>query len=63
LQGTVKWLNSDKGFGYITEEDGVDVFAHFSQINLIGINHLKKGKRFPIMLPNGQKDLKQKISL
>lgn len=32
MKGTVKWFNAEKGYGFITTEDGVDVFAHFSQI-------------------------------
>jgi len=32
MKGTVKWFNKEKGFGFITGEDGKDVFAHFSQI-------------------------------
>ncbi len=32
MKGTVKWFNEEKGFGFITTEDGNDVFAHFSQI-------------------------------
>jgi CspA family cold shock protein len=34
MKGTVKWFNEEKGFGFITGEDGKDVFAHFSQINI-----------------------------
>ena len=46
MNGTVKWFNAEKGFGFITGEDGTDVFAHFSQINQMVTNHLKKVKKF-----------------
>ena len=40
MTGTVKWFNAEKGFGFITGEDGVDVFAHFSQIESDGFKTL-----------------------
>lgn len=42
MKGTVKWFNEEKGFGFITGEDGKDVFAHFSQINKDGFKTLKE---------------------
>ncbi len=42
--GTVKWFNSDKGFGFITIEEGNDVFAHFSQIQGEGFKTLEEGQ-------------------
>ncbi|NME60746.1 cold-shock protein [Enterococcus faecalis] len=42
--GTVKWFNADKGFGFITGEDGNDVFAHFSAIQTDGFKNLDEGQ-------------------
>jgi CspA family cold shock protein len=42
-QGTVKWFNESKGFGFITQEDGPDVFAHYSAIEAQGFKTLTEG--------------------
>ncbi|WP_312040770.1 cold-shock protein, partial [Leuconostoc lactis] len=42
--GTVKWFNGDKGFGFITRENGDDVFAHFSAIQSDGFKTLDEGQ-------------------
>ncbi|MBG9981118.1 cold-shock protein [Facklamia sp. DSM 111018] len=42
--GTVKWFNGDKGFGFITGQDGTDVFAHFSAIEGDGFKTLDEGQ-------------------
>ncbi len=45
--GTVKWFNADKGFGFITSEEGKDLFAHFSAIQSDGSKTLDEGQRGP----------------
>ncbi len=55
MTGTVKWFNSDKGFGFITTEDGNDVFAHFSQINKDGFKTLDEGQRVSFDVVEGAK--------
>ena len=42
-QGTVKWFNAEKGFGFITVADGQDVFVHYSNIDMIGIPRPRRG--------------------
>ncbi len=61
MNGTVKWFNAEKGFGFITGEDGNDVFAHFSQINSEGYKSLDEGQKVTYDVVEGQKDLKLKI--
>jgi len=55
MNGTVKWFNGDKGFGFITGEDGTDVFAHFSQINIDGFKTLDEGQKVTFDLAQGPK--------
>ena len=45
LQGTVKWFSAQKGYGFITGEDGIDYFAHFSEIQMDGYRKLSGGQR------------------
>jgi CspA family cold shock protein len=52
MNGTVKWFNPDKGFGFITGEDGVDVFAHYSQINTSGFKTLAENQKVTFVLAN-----------
>ncbi|MFI7482398.1 cold-shock protein [Kocuria sp. M1R5S2] len=54
--GTVKWFNADKGFGFITPEDGSkDVFAHFSAINSGGFRSLEEDQRVEFETQDGPK--------
>lgn len=55
MNGTVKWFNSEKGFGFITGEDGKDVFAHFSQINTDGYKSLEEGQKVSYDVVKGPK--------
>ena len=54
--GTVKWFNDAKGFGFISPEDGsADVFAHFSAINSKGFRSLREGQRVSYEVTQGPK--------
>lgn len=55
MNGTVKWFNADKGFGFITSEDGNDVFVHFSQINKDGFKTLEEGEKVTFDVVDGAK--------
>jgi CspA family cold shock protein len=55
MNGTVKWFNGEKGFGFITGEDGKDVFAHFSQINSDGYKSLDEGQKVSFDVVEGPK--------
>lgn len=45
MRGTVKWFNDSNGYGFITGEDGVDVFVHYTAIQMDGRRRLKEGDR------------------
>ncbi|MEN9706584.1 MAG: cold-shock protein [Micrococcales bacterium] len=54
-QGTVKWFNSEKGFGFITQDGGADVFVHFSAIAGDGYKELKENQRVEFDVTDGPK--------
>jgi CspA family cold shock protein len=55
VQGTVKWFNEDKGFGFIEQQSGPDVFAHFRAIQSDGFKTLKEGQQVEFTIGQGQK--------
>ena len=55
VTGTVKWFNDAKGFGFIQQEGGPDVFVHFSAIQGSGFKSLPEGQRVEFTLTQGQK--------
>ncbi|MCK4584951.1 cold-shock protein [candidate division WOR-3 bacterium] len=54
-RGTVKWFNENKGFGFIQQEDGPDVFAHFSEISGEGFKTLAEGDEVEFDIVEGDK--------
>lgn len=55
VKGTVKWFNETKGFGFIAQESGPDVFAHFSAIASSGFKTLQEGQEVEFTITQGQK--------
>lgn len=55
IQGTVKWFNSTKGYGFIEREGGKDVFVHYSAIQADGYRSLNEGQRVEFSIEEGQK--------
>jgi len=55
--GTVKWFNDGKGFGFISREDGEDVFVHFTSIRGEGYRSLEEGQKVEFTIGQGQKGL------
>ena len=56
-QGTVKWFNDAKGFGFITRQNGEDVFVHFSAIQSKGFRSLQEGQAVQFNVTKGPKGL------
>jgi CspA family cold shock protein len=55
--GTVKWFRNEKGYGFITGEDGQDVFVHFSAIAMEGYKTLEEGQKVTFEVTQGPKGL------
>lgn len=55
LQGTVKWFNNAKGYGFIGRDNGADIFVHFSAISGEGYKSLQEGDRVEFEIVQGQK--------
>jgi len=55
ITGTVKWFNSEKGFGFIEVEGENDVFVHYSQIQVDGFKTLEEGQKVTFEIVEGQK--------
>jgi CspA family cold shock protein len=54
-QGTVKWFNGEKGFGFISQTEGPDVFVHFSEIEGTGYKSLEENQRVEFEVTQGPK--------
>ncbi len=54
-KGTVKWFDSQKGFGFITSEDGTDVFVHYSKIDKPNFKTLEEGEQVEFTVVDGAK--------
>ena len=54
-KGTVKWFNNQKGFGFISDEDGNDVFVHYSGLNMEGFKSLEEGQEVEYEVVEGEK--------
>ncbi|HUP70158.1 MAG TPA: cold-shock protein [Acidimicrobiales bacterium] len=55
--GTVKWFNAEKGYGFISQSDGADVFVHFSAIQSNGYRSLEEGQQVEFEVQDGPKGL------
>lgn len=54
-QGTVKWFNGKKGYGFISDEEGNEVFVHYSGIVMEGFKDLKEGQKVEFNVVDGEK--------
>lgn len=55
MNGTVKWFNAKKGFGFISDENGTDVFVHYSALNMDGFKVLDEGDKVEFDVVTGEK--------
>ena len=54
-KGTVKWFNNQKGYGFISDEDGNDVFVHYTGLNMEGFKTVEEGQAVEFEVVNGAK--------
>ena len=57
IKGTVKWFNERKGFGFLSQDDGDDVFVHYSSIQSSGFKNLTEGQSVEFEIQEGPKGL------
>ena len=57
LTGTVKWFNSEKGYGFIKTEDGSEIFVHFTAIQTLGVKSLEEGQKVTFETQDGNRGL------
>lgn len=55
MKGTVKWFNAKKGYGFISDEEGKEIFVHFSALNMEGFKELKDGEEVEFEVTEGEK--------
>ncbi len=55
--GTVKWFNAKKGYGFISDEEGKDIFVHFSALNMDGFKVLEENDKVEFEVVDGEKGL------
>ena len=55
MKGTIKWFNNQKGYGFITDDDGRDVFVHFSGLQMEGYKTIEEGAAVEFELTEGEK--------
>jgi CspA family cold shock protein len=56
-QGTVKWFNGDKGFGFISQDGGEDLFVHYTEIQTAGYRSLEQGEKVEFTVTQGKKGM------
>jgi len=59
-EGTVKWFNEKKGFGFISQDEGGDIFVHYSAIDMAGFKKLQEGDRVRFEVEEDHRGLKAK---
>ncbi|MBR4164636.1 MAG: cold shock domain-containing protein [Lachnospiraceae bacterium] len=55
MKGTVKWFNNQKGYGFITDEEGKDIFLHYSGLQMEGFKSIEEGAQVEFKVSQGEK--------